>query len=110
VGGAAERIDPQVWVHWLVKRHGFHRLPNPEHDPALLDSLTWSAEIQRITKFFGVFPLLRRGDLAYLVALRPDLQTALDPLKSWLRVNRLLQFALSPAELTTWRGFTSIYQ
>src|SRR5437016_5640540 len=57
----ADQINAQTWAYWLVKRHGFIRIPKLCPEKEFYDSLRWPAVREKEALHHGCYPLCVRG-------------------------------------------------
>jgi hypothetical protein len=96
------KFSDEKWAFWLVKRHGFTRMASLEPDHAFYASLRWTAQTERIARVFGCYPFRLRNGIAYLASVRPDLNSCMEELLTWLKASRPYIFAITPKELKFW--------
>lgn len=100
----ADHINAQGWAYWLVKRHGFIRIPNLKPDRAFFKKLRWPAAREKEALFYGYYPVSIRGSVAHMVCLRPEVKKHHNAILDWLGVTRIFFFALTPQELGRWEN------
>jgi hypothetical protein len=97
-----DKFCDEKWAFWLVKRHGFTRMASLEPDPKFYASLHWTAQTEKIARIFGCYPFRLRNGIAYLASVRPDLNSCMEELLTWLKATRPYIFAITPKELKFW--------
>ena len=95
----AHRVRGENWVSWLIKKHGFTRINNPQVDKEWLRSLSLPTSLILRLLDAGIYPLSKSGRTVLVAASRPDRKDVLEELTGTLNAVRVFPVAITPMEM-----------